>query len=168
MNEDAYAECLVKRKDPAYAFPAKAGITVLLVVALFAAFVSLLGLVLLVAAGVAAYFVYTSFSVEYEYLFVEGDLSIDRILAKSRRKKVLECKKDEIQIVAPSDSYMLKDYEKSGMKVKDCSSGTGAKTYSLIYQQGADCVKVIFEPNDRLLRSMRNYIPRKVVRGEAG
>lgn len=166
MNEDAYAECLVKRKDPAYAFPAKAGITVLLVIALLTAFVSLLGLVLLAAVGVAAYFVHTGLSVEYEYLFVEGDLSIDRILAKSRRKKVLECGKDEIQIVAPSDSYMLKDYEKSGMKVKDCSSGTGAKTYSLIYQQGADCVKVIFEPNDRILRSMRNYIPRKVIRGE--
>ena len=112
MNEDAYAECLVKRKDPAYAFPAKAGITVLLVIALLTAFVSLLGLVLLAAVGVAAYFVHTGLSVEYEYLFVEGDLSIDRILAKSRRKKVLECRKDEIQIVAPSDSYMLKDYEK--------------------------------------------------------
>ena len=71
-----------------------------------------------------------------------------------------------MQIVTPSDFYMLKDYEKNHMKVEDCSSGTGAKTYSLIYQQGADCVKVIFEPNDRILRSMRNYIPRKVIRGE--
>ena len=80
---------------------------------------------------------------------------------------MLECKKDEIQIVAPSDSYMMKDYEKSGMKVQDCSSRTGAKTYSLIYQRGAECVKVIFEPNDRMLRSMRNYIPGKLVRSES-
>ena len=162
MNEDAYAEWLVKRKDPPYAIPVKVLMVVILAVSVFLALVTLP-----VAAAVAAYLVFTNLSVEFEYLFVEGDLSIDRILAKTRRKKVMECKKDEIQIVAPSDSYLLKDHEKSGMKVYDCSSKTGAKTYSLIYQQGADCVKVIFEPNDRMLRSMRSYIPGKLVRGDS-
>ena len=164
MNEDAYAECLVKRKDPAYAFPAKAGITVLLVIALLTAFVSLLGLVLLAAVGVAAYFVHTGLSVEYEYLFVEGDLSIDRILAKSRRKKVLECRKDEIQIVAPSDSYMLKDYENANTKLADYSSGRkDGKVYAMIYQKGSESRKVLFEPNEKMINAMRRAYLRKMV-----
>ena len=167
MNEDACVEWLVKRKDPPYAIPVKVLMVVILAVSVFLALVTLPGILLAVAAAVAAYLVFTNLSVEFEYLFVEGDLSIDRILAKTRRKKVMECKKDEIQIVAPSDSYLLKDHEKSGMKVYDCSSKTGAKTYSLIYQQGADCVKVIYEPNDRMLRSMRSYIPGKLVRGDS-
>lgn len=166
MNEDAYAEWLVKRKDPPYAVPVKVVMILILAVSVLLALTTLFGIVLAIVAAVALYLVFINLSVEYEYLFVEGDLSIDRILAKTRRKKVMECKKDEIQIVAPSDSYLLKDYEKSGMKVYDCSSRTGAKTYSLICQQGADCVKVIFEPNDRMLRSMRSYIPGKLIKGE--
>lgn len=165
MNEDSYAEWLVKRKDPPYAVPVKVLMVMLCVVSAYLALNSVFGVIVLVLAGAASYFVFINLSVEFEYLFVEGDLSIDRILARSRRKKLLECKKEEIQIVAPSDSYMLKDYEKTGMKVTDCSSRqAGARTYALIYQRGAECVKVIFEPNDRVLRSMRHAIPSKVVR----
>lgn len=165
MNDDAYAEWLVKRKDPIYAIPVKILMGVLVLVSLLIAMQTAFGAILLIAVGVAAYFVFINLSVEFEYLVVEGDISIDRILARSRRKKVLDCKKEEIQIVAPSDSYMLKDYEKTGMKVKDCSSGRGEnKTYALIYQQGADCIKIVFEPNEKILRALRHSIPGKLVR----
>lgn len=166
MNEDAYAEWLVKRRDPSYAVPVKGLMILILAASVFLALTTLPGILLAIAAAAATYLVFINLSVEFEYLFVEGDLSVDRILAKTRRKKVVECKKDEIQIVAPSDSYLLKDHEKSGMKVYDCSSKTGAKTYSLIFRRGSECIKVIFEPNERMLRSMRNYIPGKLIKGE--
>ena len=163
MNDDAYAEWLVKRKDPIYAVPVKILMAVLCLVSLLIAMQTAFGAILLIAVGIAAYFVFINLSVEFEYLV--GDVSIDRILARSRRKKVLDCKKEEIQIVAPSDSYMLKDYEKTGMKVKDCTSGrNGSKTYALIYQQGADCVKILFEPNEKILRALRHSVPGKLVR----
>ena len=153
MNEDAYAEWLVKRKDPVYAVPVKILMIVLCLISIMSALQTVLGVIFMTLVGVAT------------YLVVEGDVSVDRILARSRRKKVINCKKEEIQIVAPSDSYMLKDYEKNGMKVKDCSSGRqDAKTYSLICQQGAECIKVIFEPNDKILRSLRYSIPGKLVK----
>ncbi len=165
MNDDAYAEWLVKRKDPIYAIPVKILMAVLCLISLLTAMQTAFGVILLIVVGIAAYFVFINLSVEFEYLVVEGDISIDRILARSRRKKVLDCKKEEIQFVAPSDSYMLKDYEKTGMKVKDCSSGrSGARTYALIYQQGADCVKVVFEPNEKILRALRHSIPGKLVK----
>lgn len=165
MNEDAYAEWLVKRKAPPYAIPLKVLMVILCIISVFLALNALIGIIVLVLAGAASYYVFTNLSVEFEYLFVEGDLTIDRILARSRRKKLLECKKDEIQIVAPSDSYVLKDYEKGGMKITDCSSRqAGARRYALIYQRGPECVKVIFEPNDRVLHAMWRAIPSKVVR----
>lgn len=165
MNEDAYAEWLVKRKDPVYAVPVKILMIVLCLISIMSALQTVLGVIFMTLVGAATYFVFINLSVEFEYLVVEGDVSVDRILARSRRKKVINCKKEEIQIVAPSDSYMLKDYEKNGMKVKDCSSGRqDAKTYSLICQQGAECIKVIFEPNDKILRSLRYSIPGKLVK----
>ena len=87
MNEDAYAEWLVKRKDPPYAIPVKVLMVVILAVSVFLALATLPGILLAVAAAVAAYLIFTNLSVEFEYLFVEGDLSIDRILAKTRRKR---------------------------------------------------------------------------------
>lgn len=165
MNEENYAEWIVKRKDPVYAIPVKVIMVVLCVFALIIAMGSIVGAIFLLALLALTYFVFLNLSVEFEYTWIDGDLAIDRILSKARRRKVLKCQKEEIQFVAPSDSYMLKDYEKNGMKVKDCSSGQpGASTYSLIYQRGSECVKVIFEPNEKMLRSMRLSIPGKMPR----
>ena len=47
------------------------------------------GVLILVAAGAATYFVFLNLSVEYEYLFADGGFSVDRILGKARRKKSL-------------------------------------------------------------------------------
>ena len=165
MNEDAYAEWLVKRKDPAYAVPVKVLLVLVCVGTGMFALGNLLGIIVFFAALAATYFVWINLSIEFEYLVVEGEFSVDRVLAKSRRKKYFSCKKEEIQIVAPSDSYVLKDHEKSNMKVMDCSSGkAGQKTYTMICQQGSDAVKVVFEPNEKIIKSLRYSIPNKVMR----
>ena len=71
---------------------------------------------------------------------------------------------NEAQIIAPVDSYMVKDYEKQGMKVLDFSSHQpGAKVYAIIHQNGSEAVKVLFEPNDKILSCLRQKAPRKVV-----
>ena len=50
------------------------------------------------------------------------------------------------------------------MRVYDCSSADkGRKTHTLIYQEGSQRVKVIFEPNDKMLQAIRHASPRKIV-----
>ena len=118
-----------------------------------------------VAAGAATYFVFLNLSVEYEYLFADGGFSVDRILGKARRKKAFDCEKEEVQVIAPADSYVLKDYEKQGMKVINCTSGqAGAKVYALISQKGSVTTKVLFEPGEKMEGAMRRVFPRKFMR----
>lgn len=163
MNQD-YVEWLVKRKDPAYAWPVRILMGILCAAALVMALVVVWGPILLLIAGAATFFVFQMLSVEYEYLYVDGSLSIDKILGKARRKKVLECSKEELLMIAPSDSYVLKDYETSGMKVVNCSSQKPeAKTFTMIYQKNGQHYKVILEPNDKLLQAIRYTTPRKIV-----
>ena len=163
MNQD-YVEWLVKRKDPAYAWPVRILMGILCAAALVMALVVVWGPILLLIAGAATFFVFQMLSVEYEYLYVDGSLSVDKILGKARRKKVLECSKEELLMIAPSDSYVLKDYETSGMKVVNCSSQkTEAKTFTMIYQKNEQHYKVIMEPNDKLLQAIRYTTPRKIV-----
>ncbi len=163
MNQD-YVEWLVKRKDPAYAWPVRILMGILCAAALVMALVVVWGPILLLIAGAATFFVFQMLSVEYEYLYVDGSLSVDKILGKARRKKVLECLKEELLMIAPSDSYVLKDYETSGMKVVNCSSQKPeAKTFTMIYQKNGQHYKVILEPNDKLLQAIRYTTPRKIV-----
>ena len=103
-------------------------------------------------------------SVEYEYLFADGGFSVDSILGKARRKKTFDCDKEDVQVIAPANSYVLKDYEKQGMKVIDCTShNAGADVYALISQKGAQTTKVLFEPGDKMKAAMRRVFPRKFI-----
>ena len=102
--------------------------------------------------------------VEFEYLYVSNQLTIDRIYGKTKRKKAWEGSMDEIQIVAPTGSTEAKDHETNNMKVLDFSSHTpDAKTFTLISQSGSESMKIIFEPNDKLLHCMKMTAPRKIV-----
>ena len=163
MNE-AYSEWLVKRKPPVYAIAVKAVMIVLCIIAVFLSLTTVFGVIVLLVVGALTFFVFQNMNLEYEYLYVNGQLSIDKIMGRARRKQVWEGNMETIQFVAPSDSYMLKDYETSDMKVVDYSSGqTGVKTYSMISKSGGNTTKVIFEPNERMLHCMRQMHPRKVV-----
>ena len=155
MNE-MYAEWLVKRKAPAYMMLVKVLMVLVCVVAFFVAVSPLLGIfgiLVLFAAAAAAYFVFRNSEVEFEYLYVSNQLTIDR-----------EGSMDEIQIVAPTGSTEAKDHETNNMKVLDFSSHTpDAKTFTLISQSGSESMKIIFEPNDKLLHCMKMTAPRKIV-----
>lgn len=164
MNHDTYAEWLVKRKAPAYTIAIKALAIFIGLIALFLALTTSFGIIVLVAVGAAGYFLFPYMDLEFEYLVVNDQLTIDKVLGKSKRKKAWEGSMEEIQIVAPSDSYLLKDYERPGTKVLDFSSHQpGAKTYTIIHQAGANFSKVIFEPNDKILHCMRQRSPRKII-----
>ncbi len=163
--EENYIEWLVKRKDPAYAWPVKILMILLCAASVLAALQTMLGILILVAAGAATYFVFLNLSVEYEYLFADGGFGVDSILGRARRKKVFDCEKEEVQVIAPADSYVLKDYEKQEMKVLNCTSGQpGVKVYALISQKGSVTTKVLFEPGEKMEGAMRRVFPRKFMR----
>ena len=90
MNDDNYVEWLVKRKDPAYAVPVKILMIVVCIFSVLSALQTVFGVIVMTIAGVATYFVFLNLSVEFEYLFAEGGLSVDRILGKAKRKKIFE------------------------------------------------------------------------------
>ena len=95
--EESYIEWLVKRKDPIYALPVKIIMVLVCAFSVLLALQTVIGVVIMTAAGIGTYFIFLNLSVEYEYLFAEGGLRIDRILGKARRKKAFDCEKDDVQ-----------------------------------------------------------------------
>lgn len=165
MN-DTYVEWLVKRKTPFYMYAVDAVLAVITLICIFLALMTnVIAVILMFLSGFVTYLAFRNTSVEYEYLFVTGSLTIDKILGKSKRKKAWEGTMDEIQIIAPSDSAALNDYKTADQQQLDFSSKMpGTKTYTLIAQSGGKNVKLIFEPNDAMLQCFRQASPRKVIR----
>ncbi len=161
MNE-TYVEWLVKRKTPTYMKLLR-----ILFIMLTVCFV-LIGLILIpalligIALGVVSYFIYMNSELEYEYLYVDRELTVDKVMAKSKRKRVAVFNLDKMEIVAPVKSWHLDNYKNRNDKISDYSSGEEKqpdKRY-VFYYDGQK--KVIFEPNEEMIKAMQFAAPRKV------
>lgn len=162
MNE-TYVECMVKRKKNGLLTVLK---VLLIVIAVFAFLIGSIGSIIFyiiaVAAGVGAYFVGLNASLEYEYLYVDRQLSVDKILAKSRRKKVETFDLGRMEILAPIKSWHMDEFKNRQLKDVDYSSGVEEKPdkrYCMIYNGEK---RVIFEPNAEMVAAIKSIAPRKV------
>lgn len=161
---DAYVECLVKAKTPWWGGFLKVvliALTVLLGIVMFLT-MNVILLVITVAAGAGAYFINLTTDLEYEYLYLDKELTIDKVMAKTRRKRVAVYQLDRVEILAPIKSYHLDNYKNRDTKAKDYSIGYGEQPdlrYVMYYEGGE---KLILSPSPEMIKVMRNVAPRKV------
>ncbi|MFQ8690181.1 MAG: DUF6106 family protein [Blautia sp.] len=163
---DLYAECLVKREKSGRDIMVKGGCVAGVVLLVLAGmFLFPLFLIIAVIAAVLAYlFVFPRTDVEYEYLYVNGEMDVDMIFSKSKRKKAGVIQMDQVDLVAPLHSHRL-DYYNSNtrMKVVDYSSGDDQhRRYGMVARLGQETCKVILEPDDNLGQLMIKSAPSKV------
>ena len=164
MNE-SYTEILVKRETPASLKVAKVAMivfTVLLALAGILMFpIFLLGALVM---GLLVYFVTPRFNVEYEYLYVGGDLDIDAIYSQKKRKRIASYSITELEMIAPDNSHALDSFRnRPGITVRDFSSGDPqAKIYGLVAnkEKGQEYAKL--ELTEEVLHDIRRQAPRKV------
>ena len=162
---DLYSELLVKKEKSAKDHMIKFGMIGLIVLFVIAGlfFMPIL-LIAAIVLGVAAYFVIPGTDLEFEYLFVNGELDIDKIMAKTKRKKVKTLNLQEADLMAPLNSHRMDYYNgNQKMKVLDFSSGNPEhKRYAIIARDGGETCKIIIEPDEALAKSMRNCAPSKI------
>lgn len=162
---ETYVECLIKAKEKSSAKFLKMVLIVLTVLLLFVSFMTIFGMIAFIAAvitGVGAYLINMFSDLEYEYLYLDRELTIDKVMAKTKRKRVITLSVDRIEIFAPIKSYHLDSYKNRTVKVKDFSIGEELqpdKRYALYYEGGE---KIILSPSDELVKAIRTIAPRKV------
>lgn len=117
-------------------------------------------------AGLGIYFVFYLTGVEYEYLYVDKSLSVDKIVAKRTRKKLASFDLERMECFAPAGHEALREYEGRGLDSKDYSSKyvhNADKRYVLIYDGQK---KIIFEPSEKMIEAIYMVSPRKVFRNK--
>lgn len=162
MNE-TYVECLVSK---GVSTGAKFLRILLVMLTVSFAIIGLIGFVvaLLIALvlGFATWFVYLHTDTEYEYLYLDKEIKVDRILNKSKRKRAAVYEVERMEIFAPVNSYHLDNYKNRQVKVVDYSSGREKQPearYAFYYEGGQ---KIILEPSPEFVKAVQNIAPRKV------
>lgn len=162
MNQ-LYAEVGVKRQNT----PKTIAFRCLLI------FGILVGLILLVIGGlfsalgvaiiVVMVFLYPKLNIEYEYVYVDGQIDFDKITAKSRRKTMLRLDMEQVEIVAVEGSHALDNYTNIQLEKRDFTSGKKENTrYIIIANMKEKKLRVAFEPSETMLSMIKQKSPRKV------
>lgn len=164
---DIFNEQLVERKPNKSDTIKKVGIAAAGVVLVFLALsiqvlqAFLIPILAAVIFGVV--FMMRRFNVEYEYVFTNGELDVDKIINKSKRKRALSFHVSNIEVMVPVNN---KDYAREVEKfdkLYDFSSGTVQdNTYAAICDTNGQRLKIIIEPNEKMFDAIRAYIPRKI------
>ncbi len=160
MNE-FLTEQLVKRRQTAVTTMKKAG---LIAVTVLSAFLTLFHPMLIwvtVILAVVASFLFKRMNLEFEYIYYNGDLDIDKIMNMQSRKRVFSSNIKEMEVIAWSGSVELQQYQR--YKVLDFSTkNPDDKLYEMVTQFKGETVRVLFNPNEKILNEMKNMAPRKV------
>ena len=162
---DLYREILVKREMPASARILKGALIGLVVLCLLGGImVTPLLLPVGVVLGVVFWiFVLPKLDVEYEYLYVNGELDIDVIYSRQKRKRIDSYDMQELELMAPTKSHALDSYVNGqGVKIKDFTSGRpDQKSYTLVLnkEKGREIIRVEFD--DVVVNDIRRISPRK-------
>ncbi len=158
---DTFIEQLVKQRQTTSNLLKKCGLIVLTVLSVFLVLLMPVLLPLPVLLIVLDVFLMKRMDLEFEYSYFNGDLDIDKIMAKQSRKKVFSTDMESMIVVAPAGSIELQPYKQ--LKAIDYSSNTGnGKVYELVTNYNGRKVKVLLEPSQELLDGMRMKAPRKV------
>lgn len=161
---DVFKEQIVKKQPSMINTIKKVG----LVIAAFT-----LGIIVMMAAGMfgpfllaavifGAWYVMSFLNVEYEYTFTSGELDIDAIYNRSRRKRVFSARVNDFEIMAHIEDKRHSGSFHGAQVTKDFTSGVrGNDTYAFMINHQNKRTKVVIEPNEIMLKALASVLTRR-------
>jgi len=162
---DSYVECLVSRDKNMKHY------TLRIVMYVLCAICALLGLlvaapfiILAIAFLCVGVFVIPHPEIEYEYLLIGKDLSIDMIISKEKRKHVANYDLNKLEIMCPLNSHELDSYKNKKTPVKDYSSAKeDERPYVMVYHDEKGDLLLYVQADTKFISAVKTVCPRKVV-----
>jgi hypothetical protein len=166
--DDTFMEKIVARRKTGQDYLKIAGLLVgglivLIIMTMFGGYVSFMLPLLLVGLCYGLWYMLTGMNREYEYIVTNGDLDIDMIIARRKRKRVFSGKSKDFELMAKVGSDEYKQALKGNHKLLDCSSHILAPdNWFILADFKGQKLMVIFAPNDRMLKSLKRFNPSRV------
>jgi len=161
---DIFKEQIVKRASTTRDVFIKVGLILATVIVCMIALPTLATFGPFVALGAifGAWFAMSYLKVEYEYSFTAGELDIDAIYNRSRRKRLFSARVNDFEIMAHVDDKMHNSAFQGAQVQRDFSSGvTNKDTYAFLLNYQNKRTKIIIEPNEVMLKAMASVLTRR-------
>ena len=116
-----------------------------------------------VAAGLA-WWVWLHSQKDFDYFLTDEALRVDVVYAKSRRKTLVSLDLErQVVVIAAAGTQELASYAERRMPTMDCTSKDPlTQEYWLIYRDGEQERKLIFEPSAPMLEQAARVLPGRV------
>lgn len=103
------------------------------------------------------------FRLEFEYSLTNGVIDVDKIIAKSRRKRVVSVDIHNIEVMAPMKSDHTADYPNVPNVIDASVSPEDPGAWFIVFsRENKGLTKLIFNPDDRIIDGAHMVSPRKV------
>lgn len=160
---DFYTEQLVKKKRDMKDIVVMAVLVSLTIASIFAIFLFPMAIIAPVVMIAADVIMFRRLDVEYEYIYVNGELDIDKVMHKEKRKHLFSANVNDMEVLARAGAPELGPFQNA--KTYDYTTKeTNAKVYAMVLLVKGEKVKVLFEPNEQILEGIWMNAPRKVFR----
>ena len=157
---DHYVEQLVVKEKGAKEWAIIAG-SVLAAAALSVLSFLFLGaffIIFTVGFGYAAYMLITAQTLEYEYCVTNGDIDIDSIVAKRKRKRVVSVAGRKVESLEPFTGSVPAGFDRTVIAAASVAeAGCWRFTY---HSKKNGHTQVIFQPNEAVLAELIGGLPR--------
>ena len=163
---DVFVEQIVKKevsgKDWALRIIIGIGMGVLGAVSLFVLlFVfPLLGMLLLFATIWGGYFLITGTDCEYEYIVTNGEIDIDKIIAKRKRVRLITAKASSFE--AFGEYKNAPDIDGGVTTVSAVGTDGGEVYYADFKHPSAGNVRLIFSPSEKVIEAITPFFSRQL------
>ncbi len=127
-------------------------------------FASIIVLALIFGLFYLSYRLLSNFSVEYEYIVTNGEMDVDKIVARSKRTRLVTVKAASFEAFG---KYSSASEAEDGTTIVSASgislSGTETELwYADLTHPSAGKVRLIFSPEDKVIEALRPFLPRQL------
>ncbi|MBE7040875.1 MAG: hypothetical protein E7400_02790 [Ruminococcaceae bacterium] len=170
---DIFLEYLMKKKPTWLDFLKKLGIVLAALVLCYLVLIGfwqvqfLRAYIFIALAGVVyfAMIFMRNFDLEYEYIFTNGDLDIDKVKARKTRKRMVSLSCKNIELMASDKNMTYKRNFEDGafaQKYDAVFNPEEGRVYHVIFSKNGERSLLTFQPPVKLLEAMRKMNPRCV------
>lgn len=164
---DVFIEQMIKRKNDGAAIAKQVGIVVLALLLLMVAFYFMMSpfmpIAFMVAAGTVygAWWLITGQNLEFEYIYTNGEMDIDKVIAKRKRKRVTTVRIASFDEFEPfqMERYRQQQYDIT-INAAVSMNQEGSWYASYRNRDGKKCC-LVFTPEEKLLKEIQAQYKRK-------
>lgn len=163
---DTFFEQLVSIKKTAKTYLALFGITIAALILCFALmvlskFIGAFAFLLIAGVFYGAYRLYMFFFIEYEYIITNGTMDVDKIIAKSSRKREMSF---ELSNVVRLEKYNINARPVGNFKktVIACNEDDSGAYFMVTSEEGSGTKLLIFTPDERIKSAIVKFVPKHI------